>query len=43
MIFDASRLEQMLSEDDDQLMRRMSLLSFVLIGVFGVILLGNYW
>ena len=43
MIFDASRLRQMLSEEDDQLRREISLLSFVLIGVFGVILLGNYW
>jgi nitrate/nitrite-specific signal transduction histidine kinase len=43
MIFDASRLRQMLSEQDDQWRRGMSLLSFVLIGVFGVILLGNYW
>jgi len=42
MIFDASRLRQMLSEQDDQLRRGMSLLSFILIGVIGVILLLNY-
>src|SRR6266498_4415963 len=42
MIFDAARLEEMLLEQEDQLRRVTSLLSFVLIGVLGTLLLGNY-
>jgi PAS domain S-box-containing protein len=42
MIFDASRLERMLTEQEDQLRRLTSLLSFVLIGVLGLYLFGNY-
>jgi PAS domain S-box-containing protein len=42
MIFDASRLTRMLREQEDQLRRVTSLLSFVLIGVFGAFLFSNY-
>jgi nitrate/nitrite-specific signal transduction histidine kinase len=42
LIFDASRLEQMLHEQEVRLQRVTSLLSFVLIGVLGAFLLGNY-
>lgn len=42
MIFDASRLEEMLREDEDLLRRMTGLLSLVLVGVLGTFLLGNY-
>ncbi|HEU0295094.1 MAG TPA: PAS domain S-box protein [Anaerolineales bacterium] len=42
MIFDASRLAQLLREQQDQLRRLTDLLSFVLIGVLAAFLVGSY-
>jgi PAS domain S-box-containing protein len=42
LIFDASRLEGLLREQEDRLRRTTSLYSFVLIAVLGGFLLGNY-
>jgi PAS domain S-box-containing protein len=42
MIFDTSRLEGMLREEEDRLRRLTNLLSFVLLGVLGAFLVGSY-
>ncbi len=42
MIFDASRLSEMLRDQEDQLKRANSTLMSVLIGVFGAFLVANY-
>lgn len=43
MIFNASRLLQLLNDQEDQLKLTMDLLMFVLVGIFGVFVLGNYF